>query len=123
MKCAELKTKQNQELLELYEAAALEHGRATEEGDPKAANRAHDLITSIRHELMDRGRDSEMMISNLLQAPEPWVRSWAATDLLGVAPDAAVPVLEEIAQEQRGYLGLQARMVLQEWRAGRLRLP
>lgn len=121
MKTVNLKTKCNEELLRLYETAAREHGEALDKSNPETANRAHDLVTAIRHELKERG--SEMILVPLLRSPEGRVRSWAATHLLEIAPDEAVPVLEDLANGERGYLRLGSEMVLKEWRAGRLRLP
>src|SRR5438270_889587 len=115
-----LNGKRSAELLQLYEDAARRHGEATEEGDPESGNQAHDEIVALRHELKRRGH--EMLLCQLLKSFNGSVRGWAATHLLDVVPDQAVPVLEELSKEKRGYLGLGARMTLKEWHAGRLHL-
>lgn len=120
MKTQKWKTKSTEELLLLYESAAKEHGKATEEGNYKVANRAHDMVVAIRRELMDRG--CERMLIRLLSSPNDWVKHWAATHLLQTNPEEAVPVLENLSNGNKGYLRLGSEVVLKEWRAGRLRL-
>jgi hypothetical protein len=48
------------------------------------------------------------------------VRLWAAADALKFAPHEAELVLVELAGNPRGVSGFDARMILQEWRQGRL---
>ncbi|UJR80150.1 DUF2019 domain-containing protein [Sandaracinus amylolyticus] len=57
---------------------------------------------------------------DLLVDEDLGVRLWAATHLLPIEPSRAEPTLEELCREP-GLLGFDARKVLEEWRAGRLR--
>lgn len=120
-KGSDLKAMSNKELLVLYETAAKQHGRGTDEGDYRRANEAHDVITAVRHELIERSCDE--MLTTFLTSPDGWVRHWAATHLLQAQPSKAAPALERLASGEQGYLRLVSEMALKEWRAGRLRLP
>lgn len=104
--------------------AALEHGKATDGADYRAANRWFRSLSKARAELRrepDGGRSSLLA---MLRHPSPWVRMNAAADLLGTQSDEAVPTLEAILRDDslRGGILTDARMVLREWRAGRLSL-
>ena len=47
----DLASEPNQELVELYERGALEHRQATELGNPKTGNKAHDQLAPVYREL------------------------------------------------------------------------
>ena len=51
----EVRAKSDQELVRLYERAALDHHQASDRGDPKAANQAADFVAAIYRELRQRG--------------------------------------------------------------------
>jgi uncharacterized protein DUF2019 len=110
------------ELLNLYERATIQHGRATESGDYKTANRESETIASVYRELRSRGLEAQKALLPLLHHSNIHVRVMAAADALEFAPDQGEPVLIEIAQS-RGIAPLNARMTLQEWRKGNLKFP
>jgi hypothetical protein len=67
----------------------------------------------------DRG---ESILLELLNHPDGWVRLDAATDLLPLRVDLASTILENLASGPRSQLEFMAKMVLREWRAGRLKV-
>jgi len=111
-----------EELIRRYADAAREHAAASESGDFRTANRAHDRITRIHHVLYERGAAAQRELRTLLQHDEASVRLWAALHSLAVAPAEAEAVLEEIAGGAPSLLRLSAEMTLSEWRSGQLRI-
>lgn len=104
-----------------YVNAARAHGEATEAGDADAANRAHDQLAQALSELRqspDRGRT---ILAELLTHEDPHVGCWAGTHLLPVDPERAVKALSSLSRDP-GIAGFNAKMVLREWEAGRLKI-
>jgi hypothetical protein len=120
MKRMNLHTQHAEELVKLYERAAAEHGQATESGDSKATNKAHAVATGVYCELRRRG--AQRLLLPLLKSTEPWVRHWAAAHALEFAPEEGAPVLEDLVTRRR-FLGFDSKMVLQQWREGKLIFP
>ena len=120
MNSADFKMNPPEELVQSYSRAALEHGLGTEAGDANRANAAYDTIAAIYREL--RLREKQSLLLPLLSSPEPWIRHWAAAHTLESAAEHAVPVLEALGKQGR-VVGLDSKMTLREWRAGRLRFP
>lgn len=106
------------ELVNQYELLSTARGNYLDSGDSKAANRAFDEETAIRHELRKRG-DLKMLL-RLLESPDPWVRLDVAAPALFFSPDEAEPVLEHLTHQGRA-LGITARMTLEIWRRGELK--
>jgi hypothetical protein len=103
-----------------YIAAAAEHGRCAESGDYKRGNKAFDRVLAAIAELqryVDRG---ESVLTELLNHPNGWVSLGAATHLLPLRAELASKVLEDLASGPRSEVAFNARMVLREWRLGRL---
>jgi hypothetical protein len=111
-----------QEIVDVYVVAAAKHARATEAGDYKAANEAHDVIAPGYRELRTRGLQAQRALLPLLEHPDPGVRGWAAAHGLEFAPDQAEPTLEALAGVD-GLGGSSAKMTLQVWRKGDLNFP
>lgn len=59
---------------------------------------------------------------SLLADPSEHVRCWVASQLLGTGDSTGISVLEASAAGD-GLRAFASRMVLQEWRAGRLKPP
>jgi Domain of unknown function (DUF2019) len=108
--------------LDAYAKAAMDHTAGTLEGDSRRANRAYHRLADIYRARRAQGNAAQQELLSLLRHAEPGVRVWAATHALEFSPDRAVPVLERDAAEP-GILGFNARTVLAEYRAGRLRFP
>lgn len=111
-----------QEIVDVYVAAAAKHGRATEAGDYKAANEAHDVIAPGYRELRSRGVEAQRALLPLLEHPDPGVRGWAAAHGLEFAPNQAEPTLEDLA-DGGSIGGSSAKMTLEVWRKGDLKFP
>ena len=96
------------------------HGQATENGNSKQANRAYDRLRVAVAYLDDEGRRSDLL--GLTNSEDASVKMWAATFLLPTKMVRdAVRILEMVGQEA-GIIGFDARMTLQEWNRGNLRL-
>jgi hypothetical protein len=113
----------NEELVAVYQEAAVAHGEATEEGDFKRGNAAHDRLASAYRELRRRGEGAQDLLLPLLEDSRISVRGWAASHALEFKPELGEIVLEGIAAGAKGLLRLGAESTLSEWRAGRLRFP
>ena len=105
-----------------YVAEAVEHGRCTESGDYKRGNAAFDRMKAALAELRRCADRGESILMELLNHPDGWVRLDAATDLLPLRVDLASTILENLASGPQSQLEFMAKMVLREWRAGRLKV-
>jgi hypothetical protein len=107
--------------VEKYVESAMVHGDANDRGDYRSGNRAFDqnmaALRSLR-ELPDRGRSSLLA---LLDHHHANVRLSAATDLLPTDEEKAIAVLESLLDEPP-FVCTNARTILKEWRAGRLKV-
>jgi hypothetical protein len=106
-----------------YVDAAERHGKSTERGTAMSANRAHDqLMEALRglRAMPDRG---EAGLLELISHQSDWVREWASTHLLPLAEARALATLEELTNAKSAFVRVNAKMVLREWRAGRLKVP
>jgi predicted TIM-barrel enzyme len=117
-------TEVTEDLAARFREASAAQGVAMDKGMADAANDAHDaqaLVLQRMRALPDNGRS---VLVGLLQDADPYVRSHAATALLPIDEAPALAVLEEVAKLRRmPIVSFNAEMVLQEWRAGRLRRP
>lgn len=123
MKESELRKADVFTLVRLYADAAAGHGKATESGNHRTANRAHDALAKVHRELRSRGRDGEAGIQALMADQDSWVRLWAAAHSLEFAPAAAERVLDRFAHGQPGPVRLNAEYTLRAWRNGELKFP
>ena len=96
------------------------HSEAANTGDYKTANKNYDVIQKAVVYL--RANDGLAELKNLLANNETSVKVWAATFLLKHYEKDAIAVLEDIAQKSIPQHSFDARMVLQEWRNGRLNM-
>jgi Domain of unknown function (DUF2019) len=115
----QLSTADTMRLVEVYRDAAKQHGEATEAGDHKTANRSADLISEVYAELRQRGADAQRALLPLLTDPASGVRLWSASHALEFAPEEGEAVLKKLASGGT-FLGMTAKMTLEECRAGRL---
>lgn len=114
------KIKDEKMALELFESAAIEHARSSENSDYKRANSNHDVIVKAMAFLKNRGEVK--LLSKFLSHDSEGVRVWAAAYLLPIREENAVKVLEAIADGPRGIQRLNAATTLSEWRKGNLKL-
>lgn len=111
-----------EELVKLYEAAAISHGRGQTEGTPASTNNAADKIAAAYRELRRRGGQAREAILPLLLSDHASVRRWAGAHALEFAPEKGRPILESLARE-KGLIGFSAQMSLKVWREGKLHFP
>lgn len=104
-----------------YTEAAIAHGLATNTGDSRSANAAHDRIASIYRALRAEGERERLL--PLLDHRELSVRCWAAAHALEFAPEQAEPILEFVAKHEAGLVGFSAKQTLVVWRTGELSFP
>ena len=102
-------------------ANAIEHGSCTETGDFKKGNAAFDRLEDAVARLRQRDDKGESVFMELLAYPNRWVSLAAATHLLPLRADYACETLEQLASGSEGNVEFNARMVLREWRSGRLK--
>ncbi len=110
------------DLVAAYAEAARAHGSATDDGDHKKANKAHDQIASIYSELRRRGLEAQRALLPLLFDPHPWVRSWSASHALDFGAAEGAAVLERLAGV-KGAVAISAHYTLEAWRNGTLKFP
>jgi hypothetical protein len=119
----DLATATTESLLQEYVREAARHGEATEGADKRSANAAADAVAAIYRELRRRGPEAQSTLLVLLDHPDPGVRSWAGAHALEFAPDEGLPVLEQLARENKGLIGFGAETTIEVWRSGELVFP
>ena len=111
------------DLLRRYRNAAMTHRAASRSGDSRTANEAAEALAAIIRTLRDEGEAAHRSILELLDDADLAVRGWAGTHGLEIDPPRAEAALEEISGGPKSLDEFSARMVLHEWRAGRLSFP
>ena len=107
-------------LLNKYIEAAIQHGKATEEGDYKSANKAFKVLKKVYDELKANQDFGVQKLSNLLNHEEEYVRLWASSHTLQVDTEKAKKTLIELTKKT-GFLAFNAKMTLEEWEKGNLK--
>lgn len=102
------------ELIERFIEAARGYQEGMEHGTVKQANRNTAIGTRVAKELERRG--AEQALLGLFDHPIPIVRSKAATHALDFAPEDAVPILEDMAENVYGVPGAHATSSLWFWK-------
>lgn len=105
--------------LERYVDAAMRHGQATMQSDPDRGNVQHDLLMEALAEMRASPYGEEGALTSILGHQDASVRTWAATHLLRLDPDKALPVLHKISALP-GLIGFEAEMVIKQWNKGKL---
>lgn len=114
---------ETQKLVEMLASAASDRGLALRAAEPRSANTLYKLMVTLYKEIKDRGLEAQRQILPLLRHENPNVRASAAYFALEFDPETAEPVLERILKEEHNMVGFSSRMVLQQWREGKLRFP
>lgn len=97
---------------------ALGHTIASLDGDARAADRHHRRMVEALLAFRIHGSYGDRALLDLLEDRETAVRGWAAAHALKLDESRAIRILEEAANDPR-LAGIEARAVLEEWRAGR----
>lgn len=108
-------------LVNRYAEATAEHGRATERGDHRRANRAQEVVSSVYRELRRRGLESQRLLLRFLTDSNAGTRLWAASHSLEFSPGDGEPVLIAMSETPQSLVGFSAKMTLKQWREGKLR--
>lgn len=87
----------DQQLLERFEAIALEQDQAILYDDHARFNRLYDRMEEIRQELRSRSGDRRHVLTTLFDHPNAQVRLKAAISTLAITPEAARKVLQELS--------------------------
>lgn len=114
---------ETQKLVEMLASAASDRGLALRAAEPRSANTLYKLMVTLYKEIKDRGLEAQRQILPLLRHENPNVRASAAYFALEFDPETAEPALERILEEEHNMVGFSSRMVLQQWREGKLRFP
>ena len=99
---------------------AIEHGQCVESGEFRQGNAAFGRLVKAVGELRGHADQGEAVLTALLAHPNGWVRLGAAKYLLPLRAELASTVLENLASGPQSHMEFDAKMVLNEWRAGRL---
>ena len=102
-----------------YRKYAQGHGDGSRSGDFRTTNRNHDKLVALLPELRAIGDRGEEILRRLMTDPSDAVAGWAATHSLPIAEKDALSTLRAIARKG-GIIGLDAEMVIKEWKGGRL---
>ena len=105
-----------------YAEAAAQHYSAISAGKSALAKEADDELFRALKELRALPDKGITDLISLTSHVDVGVRVWAATHLLPYAESMAASILES-ACTQKGISAFDAKMVLYEWRAGRLVVP
>lgn len=99
--------------LEQFVLSSVNHGKATENGDHKEANKQYKKIHKSSAQLLS---NLDVFVK-LLEHENSYVRLWAGSYLIHVEGSArrAQSALEQL-QGEKGFLGFDAQMVLKEWK-------
>lgn len=102
------------ELIETFIQASLGYEHAIKHTTVREANRNTAMSDRVVKELKRRG--AEQALLGLFDHPSPIVRACAANYALYFAPEAAVPVLEDIRDHGRGLPSTDAMTSLLMWK-------
>ncbi|WP_055666125.1 hypothetical protein [Desnuesiella massiliensis] len=107
-----------EKLVEEYINASIKHGKCTEDGDYKLANKQYIIIEKSITELklMEKGIDE---LENLLEHQSDYVKLWSARYLLLDKEVKAKQTLLSLTKKP-GFLGFTAQITLDEWSKGNI---
>lgn len=103
-----------------YINAAKRHGESSELGNYKLSNKHHDILVKIYKQLC-RSNSGKLILKELLDHSNVYVRMWAATHSLPYFELEAKNALEEIKKNNE-YLKFDIETILDEWKNGNLKL-
>jgi hypothetical protein len=100
------------QLVEEFIRISKERGAAILDSNTINAKRTFEEMRAVDRILRSRGRDSRLALLPLLEDKDRFVRYFAAKYLLGLVPDRARHVIEEIAKLKYDALSGDAGMCL-----------
>jgi hypothetical protein len=108
--------------IERYAEAVVQHYSAISAGNSALAKEAEAELFRALKELRALPDHGITDLISLTDHADLGVQVWVATHLLPYAESMATSILE-LACMQKGIAAFNAKMVLREWRAGRLVVP
>ncbi len=114
----DLATLTTSELVDMVAKLAVDRHDAMIGFDPKTYNRLGDVIGEIGKELKSRGLQDRQALLPLFKHPHAAVWCDAAKEIMGFAPEQAIPVLEFLAGCDHWLLAANAAMALKMYRKG-----
>ena len=113
------KLKNIDEAVNIIIESSKKHAAATETGDYKIANKNYHLIKKAVDYLMQT--DEVQRLCELLDYDNASDQVWVASFLIKYDNQKAVNTLELIASQSIPHHSFDTKMVLQEWRKGKLK--
>lgn len=101
-----------------YINAAILHSESAYNGEHKTANKQYKVLKKF-YDKIEQNLIAKSILIDLLKHDNIYVRSWAATHMLGLRYEIclAEKELQNIAlMLDSGMIGFSAKMTLQEWR-------
>lgn len=105
-------------LVDMFARLSVDRHSAMIGFDPETYNRLGDVLGRIGQELKSRGLQDRQALLPLFKHPHAAVWSDTAKEVLGFAPEQAIPVLEFLAGCDHWLLKANAAMVLEMYRKG-----
>ena len=106
--------------IEKYIIAAKSYGKYSELGDSKKTNKSYDEIMSSLADINNLPDNGKQYLSELVDDENDYVVCWAATHLIPMDKKLAKRTLKRLTKGKPGIVRFDAKMVLEEWKAGRL---
>lgn len=111
-------------ILKTYIEASIIHGKATNEGKHREANKQYSKLSKIYKTLKNDSVLAESILTELLNHENLFVKAWAAAHALTL--DINVKLAESIlldisCMDDIGILQLDAEMTLKQWKDGNLK--
>jgi hypothetical protein len=110
------------QLISLFRVQAAKHGECTLNGRYQKGNVHFDKMIAAVKQIRLHGDEGTAALIQLMSDNDDSVAASAATYCLPCVPDEALKVLSAVAAKE-GMIAFDARMVIQEWRKGNLKLP
>jgi hypothetical protein len=100
--------------------SAIKHSIASENGDYKVANKNYMLLQEAIYFLRDKNRIDKLQ--DLISHNDISVRLSVASYLLIHNEEMAISVIKNIIEQKIPHKSFTARMVMEEWKKGNLKL-
>ncbi|MWC27056.1 DUF2019 domain-containing protein [Paenibacillus sp. MMS18-CY102] len=110
---------QSTKLIDEFIETSIKYGLAQKEGDHRTVNKQSKKLTNLRLKFTTISDFKYEEFVTLLDHEDGYVRLKAAFTIISYVPEKVRRTLVELSKE-RGLLGMESSMILQEWDAGNL---
>ncbi|MFS1511741.1 hypothetical protein VQL36_04790 [Chengkuizengella sp. SCS-71B] len=107
------------DIIKKYVNSTIIHGKESEEGNYKLANKHYKLRSKFFEQIKGHGELGRQELIKLLSHENGHVRVGAAFHVLSFNPDLARNVLKKSVTEPKG-VGFKAKMIIKEFEKGNL---